>query len=362
MLSRWTLALGISVACLPAWSAAAEWPQFRGPGGSAVSTEKGLPAEWGPDKNVAWKAKLPGYGWSCPVVWGNKVFVTTAVSDNQPKPSGGFGPGGMGGGRPPEAVYKWEVYCLSAADGKVLWKQTAAEKKPAITANPSNGYATETPATDGERVYAYFGMTGVFCYDLDGNLVWKADLGAYRIMHGTASSPVLDGNRLFIQCDNDEKSFLVALAAKTGKELWKADRAQGTGYSTPLVWKNNVRTEVVCLGGSKVQSYDPATGKPLWELGGLSGGARASMVAGDDLCSGEEGYRQLSRNATFDDPNGFRSIGVNIFGDPSGKDKYACVFTGHHLTVRCEGNSEPDAAFGRVLSRLPPLQATVNVF
>jgi outer membrane protein assembly factor BamB len=430
------LALGLFLGFLTAVGHGGDWPQFRGPNGSATTAETGLPAEWGPDKNVAWKVKLPGYGWSSPVVWGDKVFVTTAVSDKQQKPTslfgpsgpgggpgrpggpgagpgrlggpplpgqvlplflqnvlnlsaeqkkqlegvqkevddrlgkvltdeqkkqlkeprggfgggpggfralpqpgqvlspflqdrlkltaeqkkqldglqkdvddklakllteeqskqlkgmrGGFGrggpggPGGFGGPRPPEAVYRWEVHCLSAADGKVLWKQTAAEHKPATPISPSNTYATETPVTDGERVYAYFGMTGVFCYDLAGNLLWKADLGFYRTAfgHGSASSPALDGGRLFIQCDNDEKSFLVALDARTGKELWRTPRTERTGWSTPLVWKNSKRTEVVCVGSPRVRSYDPATGKQLWELGGMTGQVKASPAAGADL-------------------------------------------------------------------------------
>ena len=370
-MTRKTLAIACLVLGGLSAAATADWPQFRGPGGSATAASKGLPAEWGADKNVAWKAKLPGYGWSSPIVAGDKVFVTTAVSDKQAKPAAGFGgggfgggrgfggggrgfggggpggfggppqsgqllppflqqrmgltaeqkkelealqkkvderlakilteaqkkqlkemrqgfgrgPGGFGGGRPPDAVYKWEIYCLSAADGKVLWKQTAAQRKPAISKHSSNTYATETPVTDGQRVYAYFGMHGLFCYDLDGKLVWQKDLGSYRMAfgHGTGSSPALDGDRLFVQCDNEEKSFLAALDKKTGKELWRADREERTGWSTPLVWKNKVRTEVVCVGSARVRSYDPATGKVLWELGGMTGQCKASPVASDEL-------------------------------------------------------------------------------
>src|SRR5262249_41556374 len=146
------------------------------------------------------------------------------------RPGGGRGgPGGFGPGqRAPDAVYRWEVYCLNAADGKVIWKQTAAERKPTIPKNPTNTYATETPVTDGERVYAYFGMTGVFCFDLAGKPVWQVDLGAYPMAmgNGTGSSPALDGGRLFIQCDNEKNSFLVALDARTGKELWRTPRPE----------------------------------------------------------------------------------------------------------------------------------------
>ncbi len=281
-----------------------EWPQFRGPNGSATATGNHLPTQWASDKNVAWKAKLPGYGWSCPVVWGDKLFITTAVTDKQQKPSGGGpgggfggpgGPKGGGGGGPgggfgrqarPTATYQWVICCLSASDGTILWKQTAAEQRPTISAHASNGFATETPVTDGERVYAHFGaMGGVFCYDFTGKLVWKADLGAYPMAmgHGTASSPVLVAGKLIIQCDNEEKSFLVALDAKTGKELWRTPRTEGTSWSSPLVWKNTTRTEIVCSGSPKVRSYDPETGKQLWELGGMSGQIKASPVATDEF-------------------------------------------------------------------------------
>src|SRR5205823_1160812 len=143
-----------------------------------------------------------------------------------------------GGEPPPDVVYRFEVHCLDAATGTTLWHQQAAERKPPIGTHLSNTFATETPVTDGERVYAYFGMIGVYCYDMSGQPLWNVDLGAYRMQGnwGTSSSPVLDGNRLFLQCDNMEKSFLVALDAKTGKELWRVRRSEGSTWSTPVVW------------------------------------------------------------------------------------------------------------------------------
>jgi outer membrane protein assembly factor BamB len=265
-------------------AACGNWPQFRGPNAAATSAEKNLPIEWGAGKNIAWKVKVPGYGWSSPIVWGDKVFLTTAVNEKQKEPTGSarWEPGGLLRG--PDAIYRSEVYCLSAADGKVLWKRTAAANKPAPITT-SNTYASETPVTDGKRVYAYFGMTGIYCYDLAGKELWKKDLGPLNTEagHGTGSSPALDGERLFIQRDNQEKSFLLALDAKTGKELWRVARAEVTGWSTPLIWKNKVRTEVVCLGSRHMRSYDPATGKSLWELGGTNGQCFGSPVASDDL-------------------------------------------------------------------------------
>lgn len=285
---------------LPAAALAADWPQFRGPNANATSDEKQLPSEWGKDKNVAWKVEIPGYGWSCPVVWKDKVFVTTANSEKQKRPTGGFGMGGGfgGGGRPmgggggfgggmkaPDEVFQFELYCLNAADGKVAWKKTALEKKPTQPKFPSNSYASETPVTDGERVYAYFAMHGLVCYDMAGQEVWKADLGSYPMAMGwgTGSSPALADGKLLIQCDNDRESFLVALDAKTGKEVWKTKRSERTGYSTPFVWKTKGRTEVICLGSQKIRSYDVANGKQLWELSGMGGSPAASPVATDEL-------------------------------------------------------------------------------
>jgi outer membrane protein assembly factor BamB len=282
-----------------------DWPQFRGPNGKAVADGTGLPAEWARDKNVLWKVEVPGVAWSCPVVSGDKVFVTTAVADRQQKPragggfgpgGGGFGPGGGGrggfgpgggmrGGRAPNVKYSFEVHCLDRTTGKTLWKATAVEQRPTIPTQASNTYATETPVTDGERVYAYFGMTGVFCFDLEGKPVWKKDLGSYSMQNGwgTGSSPVLDGDRLFVQCDNEEKSFLIALDKKTGKELWKKSRSDRSSWTTPLVWKNKVRTEIVCVGTRGVRSYDPATGDTLWELSlGGRGNASASPVGDEE--------------------------------------------------------------------------------
>lgn len=291
-----TVVLGFAIVAI-----AADWPQFLGPNGSAVSDGK-PPTEWSKDANIAWKVEIPGYGWSCPIVVGDKVIVTTADSPKQKRPTsafgggGGFGgpkggggapggpKGGFGGGKPPDEVYTFEIICLNAAYGKVIWKQTAAEQKPTIPKFPSNSYASETPVSDGERVYAYFGMVGVYCYDLAGKFVWKADLGSHPTLlgFGTGSSPALVDGKLIVQCDNESESFLVALDAKNGKELWRTKRSEKTSYSTPFIWKSKDRTEIVCVG-PRVRSYDPATGKQLWELGGLTPSPKATPVATADM-------------------------------------------------------------------------------
>ena len=269
---------------LAAVGRADEWPQFRG-NGSGVVGGPPLPTEWGPGKNVRWKTPIPGVAWSSPVVWGDKVFVTTAITDNQYKPGPpdkAPPPKGQPGGAPPNQTYRWEVLCLDRASGKVVWRQEALKDKPRIRIAPYNTYATETPATDGERVYAYFGMHGVYCYDMAGKPVWKKDLGAFptKSNYGTASSPALDGDRLFLQVDNEEKSFLVALDKKSGDEVWRADRAEKTNWGSPIVWKNKKRTELVTPSARSVRSYDLGTGKVLWEIAG-TGGNNTSTPVGD---------------------------------------------------------------------------------
>ncbi len=273
---------------------AQHWPQFRGEGGDGQSTNAKHPDEWSADEHVAWKTRIPGVGWSQPIVWGDKVFVTTAVADKQQRPKpGDWSPGdGVGGlslfigsiRKPPNVEYRWKVLCLDLAAGNIVWEQTAHTGKPTIPVHPNNSYATETPVTDGDRVIAYFGPAGVHCYDFSGKLLWSTELGSYAMQMdwGTASSPVLHGEHVFVQCDNDKQSFLVALDKRTGDEVWRADRDEKSNWCTPHIWRNEQRTELVAGGGNKVRSYEPATGKLLWEMAG-SGRCTPSPVGDEKL-------------------------------------------------------------------------------
>ena len=269
---------------------AENWPQFRGDG-TGVAADAKLPTQWSQKKNVAWKVKLPGVGWSQPIVWGDKIFVTTAQTNKQaapdPKNTGpGFeGLGGFlasGGLKPPDDRYRWRVLCLDAATGQTLWEQVARSGRPATQIHPNNTYATETPATDGEVVIAYFGMTGVFCYNLAGEPLWQKDLGAYPTQFGwgPGSSPLLFGDLVYIQCDNDQESFLVALNKQTGDQVWRVDREEKSNWSTPYLWRNKQRTELIAAGGGEMRSYDPATGDLLWSM--EASGRTAITPVGDD--------------------------------------------------------------------------------
>jgi outer membrane protein assembly factor BamB len=245
---------------------------------------------------VIWKTPLPGIGWSQPIVWGDKVFVTTAQSDGQTPPDrnnrgpgvsvfdlalGQIAPASAAQLQPPDVVYRWQVLCLDANSGQTVWQHNAREGRPTIHIHPNNSYASETPTTDGERLIAYFGMAGVYCYDLSGTLLWSRDLGSYPMQYGwgTGSSPVLSDNRVYVQCDNEQSSFLVALDASTGDEIWRVDREEKSNWSTPYVWRNKVRTELVAAGGTKMRSYDPATGELLWTM--KAGGRTSTTPVGD---------------------------------------------------------------------------------
>jgi outer membrane protein assembly factor BamB len=276
-----------------ATSWAENWNQFRGANIDGIVTDGKLPLEWSQEKNVLWKTSLAGLGWSQPVVWGDKLFVTTAESDQQPRPDpkntgpgfSGFAGFLSGGGlNPPDVKYRWKVICLNATTGSVLWEQTAHEGRPRLQIHANNSYASETPVTDGERLIAYFGMTGVYCYDLTGKLLWSQDLGAYPMQFGwgTGSSPILHDDLVYIQCDNDKSSFLVALNKNTGAEAWRIARDEKSNWSTPCIWKNKLRTELVTAGGGEMRSYNPQTGALLWNMRG-SGRTAITPVGDSEL-------------------------------------------------------------------------------
>ncbi|KAA1260032.1 outer membrane biogenesis protein BamB [Rubripirellula obstinata] len=279
------------------WNASAEnWPQFRGPHANAVSPTE-LPTTWSDDEgqtqNIRWKIPVAGEGWSQPIIWEGQVFLTAAVPQSgdagtQPEPYTG------GGGRSrndlTKTVYQYQVICIDADSGEEVWRTSCKEGPPPIPRHNTNTYATETPMTDGERVYAYFGMNGVYALDMQGNVVWQRDLGVFemRADWGTSSSPVLFDGKLYVQVDNETDSFLVALDAKTGDEVWKVARDEKSQYSSPMIWQNSQRNELIA-GGMVYRSYDPATGELLWQLDMDKGRSSATPVAkGDRLFVGNE--------------------------------------------------------------------------
>src|SRR5260221_5771762 len=265
------LNLLLSSSGVAAASPPAHWPQFRGPGSLGVAENSNLPDRWSTKENVAWKVDIAGRGWSSPIVWGDRVFVTTVVSEGeieQPKKGLYFG----GERREvPKSTHHWVVLCLDLQSGRELWRREAHSGPPPTGLHVKNTYASETPVTDGERLYAYFGNVGLFCYDFSSKPIWSTNWPVVKTRYGwgCAASPVLHQDRLFIVNDNDEQSFVLALDTRTGRQLWRVDREEKSKLATPFLWQNERRTELITPGAKRVRSYD-LDGKLLWEFGGMS--------------------------------------------------------------------------------------------
>lgn len=305
------------------------WPQFRGPAGSGVLSEGTLPTTWSTKHNVAWSAEVPGRGWSSPIAWNDTIYLTSAISPGKYKePSTGiFGNDYvaelMKQGLPEEEVVKrvtardieltsdtgdirYMVYAFDARSGKIRWEREAHKGAPFGGRHRKNTYASETPATDGERLYAYFGNVGLFAYALDGTLLWTTRFEPQKMYldFGTAASPIVHDGRVFVVHDNDGTSFAAAIEAKTGKQLWKVTRdlpsgSMTSGWSTPFVWRHGARTELIVIGRQHAVSYDPATGRELWRLGGLTGQSTPTPVAADGLLYLATGSQGESNRPVF---------------------------------------------------------------
>ena len=280
------------------------WPQFRGPGARGVAEGNALPESWSaatsPQENIAWKTDITGRGWSSPIVWGNRVFLTTVVSQGKPEePKKGLY---FGGERKDvlDSPHQWKVYCLDLETGRVLWERQVHEGKPAMPIHIKNSYGSETPVTDGQRVYVYFGNLGLWCFDFDGNVVWTKELVPHktRFGWGTAASPVLHESRLYIVNDNEEDSYLLALDKVTGNEVWRISRDDKSNWSTPYVWVNDRRTEIVTPGTGQVRSYD-LDGKLLWSLKGMSSITIATPYAANGLLYLSSGYVAEKRRPLY---------------------------------------------------------------
>jgi outer membrane protein assembly factor BamB len=268
------------------------WAQWRGPGSQGVSSESNLPTAWSTTKNIKWKLPIAGRGHSSPIVWENRVFVTTSIE-------GPAIPGAQAVKhiinqqevRLPDTVgadhsYTLKLFCIGVESGNVLWEKTVYEGRMFDDRQRRNTYASSTPVTDGRYVYAFFGAEGLYCYDFDGKLVWKIPLaGLAKMGYGEGTSPVLFENLVILQLDSElgEKSYISAFDKTTGKEVWKTSRKNRATWSTPILVKTKKRVELIASGAESVIAYDPATGKELWRSDGLVSHAIPTPLAGDDM-------------------------------------------------------------------------------
>lgn len=272
------------------------WPQWRGPNGNGVALKGDPPIEFNETKNLKWKAEIPGKGHSTPIIWGDKVFVSTAVpTDRKP----GEGEQDQEGGRlgPPsnstEYIHKFMVICYDRQNGDILWERVMKEEIPLERTHELGSWASNSAVTDGEYLYAYFGSRGIFCLDFDGKLGWMKDFGQMdKVMSfGEGSSPALYGNALVILWDHQGESFIVALDTRSGDEVWRIPRDEITSWSTPLILEVNGEPQVITAATNKVRSYDLADGSIIWECEGLTRNVIPNPVYADGILYLMSGYR-----------------------------------------------------------------------
>jgi outer membrane protein assembly factor BamB len=322
------LALSPTAAQQPAARSSDNWPKFRGPRAGVAADDPALPIKWSADANTVWKFDVPGFSWGSPIVWGNTVFVSTVISD-EPRPLPERDPkmvaaphtGGEVNQKPLSTPYRWVLYAIDFQTGMLKWERELRRGLPTLNKHSKNTYASETPVTDGERVYVYHASAGLFAVDFNGRLVWSREvnlpapsaavpatqasptlnksgtpqsLAASQLLGlGQAASPTLHNGRLFIAADHESRQwFFMAFDARTGDEVWRVVEpkpVEAYGWSTPFVWESGARTEIITAGNNGVRSYSP-DGKLLWQLKGMSINTTPTPFAAHGLLYVASGY------------------------------------------------------------------------
>lgn len=281
---------------------AQNWPQFRGPGAAGVVEGRTSAVSWNAEKstNIRWKTAIPGLAHSSPVVWGNKIFVSTAVS-SAAKDETRFGLYGDVAPVKDDPKHTWKVFALDKQSGKVLWERTAYEGLPKVKRHPKSTHADSTPVTNGKYLVVLFGSEGLYAYDLNGKLLWKQDLGVldsgwfydadYQWEHG--SSPIIYKDLVIIQADVQKDSFIAAYNLKNGKLAWKTPREEISSWGTPTIYEGKTRAELIANGSRAIRGYDPATGKELWRLSPNSEVTTPTPFVAHDLIFVTSGYAPI---------------------------------------------------------------------
>jgi outer membrane protein assembly factor BamB len=292
------VAFGFTVATAGALGQAvnplAQWGQWRGPLATGAAPKADPPVEWSETKNIRWKTKLPGLGHSSPVVWGSLVFVTTAEMTGSKKPFTGVTPDGAHNNMNPLFDHQFAVMAIDRQTGAVVWRRTVATRQPHESTHESATWASNSPVTDGEHVLSFFGSNGLYCLDTGGRLLWSRDLGDMQVKHGhgEGASPLLHDETVVVNWDHEGASVIVALAKRTGEELWRQPRDEVTSWATPIVVTHDGQAQVVVSGTRRVRGYDLKTGAVIWEAGGLPGNIVASPVGADGMVFAAGSYEK----------------------------------------------------------------------
>ncbi len=291
------VAIGLSgVVAAPA--IAQNWPSFRGPFARGVADQQELPADWDvkTGRNIRWKASIPGQGHSSPVIWGDRLFLTSVVRENPPALKLGDSGIGMADDK---VAHTWRVSCLNAKDGKLVWSKDVHSGVPRATRHVKSSQANSTPVTDGKTVVTILGSEGVAAFDMQGRLKWRADLGVLNpglygdptSEWGYASSPIIFEDRVIIQVDRHKDSYLAAFDLDTGKQLWNVPRVERPVWSTPTLHTAGSRTDLIVVGGEYVKGYDPRTGTELWKFKDVAEVKTPTPFVADDVIIFAGGYR-----------------------------------------------------------------------
>lgn len=285
------------------------WPHWRGPLDTGAAVKGNPPLKWDEKTNVRWKVAIPGKGSSTPIVWDDRVFITTAVdTERKAKPADipKVKPPGQVKTQPPDTYYQFIVMCLDRHTGKVRWQRVATEEVPHEGMQATHSYAAGSPVTDGKHIYASFGSHGIYCYNMAGKLQWKKRLGIMftRYGWGEASTPALYKDWLIINWDHEGQSYIFALDARTGNVRWKKKRDEPTSWATPLIVEYKGKVQVVVNGTNRVRSYDLKTGDVLWQCGGQTINAIPSPVAKGGVVYCMSGYRGSTAHALPLDASG----------------------------------------------------------
>jgi outer membrane protein assembly factor BamB len=317
------LLAGLSLSLMsPALHAAegAHWPQWRGPAHDGTAPGTTPPVKFSETENLKWKVKLPGSGAATPIVWGDQIFVQTAIPAGKkgegakpeavpppPPPAappqgegregggrrGGGGGGGRGRGEAPTEVHQFVLLCLDRASGDVVWQKTVREEVPHEGHHRDHGFSSHSPVTDGTHVYAWFGSRGLHCLDMKGEIKWSKDLGKMQTRNGfgEGSSPALSGDTLVVNWDHEGADFVAAFDKKTGDEKWRQSRDEETTWTTPLVVEHEGKKQVVVCASKRIRGYDLESGREIWSCGGLTGNVIPTPIVKDGVLYAMSGYR-----------------------------------------------------------------------
>ena len=269
------------------------WPQWRGPLGTGAALKGNPPTEFSETKNLKWKTAIPGTGHATPIVWGDKIIVQTAVPTDEKGDTSLMAKASRMPGSISDVIHDFKVLLVNRETGKIVWEKTVISEMPQEGTHKLGSWASNSPCTDGEFIYAYFGSRGLFCLDFDGNIQWQKDFGQIKkvMSFGEGESPFLYKDRLFIQWDSEDESFMFAIDKKTGNEVWKVKRDEKSSWATPYVIEVNGKPQVITSATTQVRSYDYNTGEVIWSCTGMTRNVIPNPVYANGILYVMSGFR-----------------------------------------------------------------------